>query len=81
MLKSIEDRLREVEYAFKLATVQSILKACSRYWHLSFGSAVVWNQLDRSRNPNPDEIIRMHNQFDVHWSPIQTPKRICPKDW
>ena len=82
MLKSIEDRLREVEYAFKLATVQSILKEHVRATGISVSvRQFVWKQLDRTRNPNLDGVIRIHNQFDVHWSPIQTPKRICSEDW
>ena len=82
MHKSIEDRLREVEYAFKLAAIQPTLNEHVRANGIPVSvRQLVWKQLDRTRNPNLDEVIRIHNQFDVHWSPIQTPKRICPEDW
>ena len=95
MLKSIEDRLQDVESAFKLArkspaesderghwvrylcvliaatlqsAIQSILKEHVRTTGIPVSvRRFVWKQLDRTRNPSRDEIIRIHNQFDGQW--------------
>ena len=95
MLESIEDRLQDVESAFKLArkspdesderrhwvrylcvlvsatlqsAIQSILKEHVRATGIPVSvRRFVWKQLDRTRNPSRDEIIRIHDQFDGEW--------------
>ena len=50
------------------SAIQSIFKEHVRSTQIPVSvRRFVWQQLDRTRNPTPGEIIRIHNQFDTQW--------------
>lgn len=54
------------------ATLQSAIQSILREHVRSTGSPAsvqrfVSNQLDRTRNPSPDEIVGIHRKFDIQW--------------